>query len=211
MAVRLAVDGRVVHDDDLVVLRHADVELEHVGAGAQRVPEREHRVRRELVLAALMGDVQRAVLLDPRVGRLRGGDGQDRGGGGDGQGQESAAHAEQTSLRRMADIAEQLERRRAAAADAWDVGDAVVLVEAGDGDPGARPRRPHYPFHAHSEYLYLTDRERPGGVLAFDPGEGWVEFVRAGHGRGAPLDGARGRPRGRAGGHAAASTSWRTG
>ena len=35
-----------------------------------------------------------------------------------------------------------------------------------------------YPFRAHSEYLYLTDRERPGGVLAFDPGEGWVEFVK---------------------------------
>ena len=35
-----------------------------------------------------------------------------------------------------------------------------------------------YPFRAHSEYFYLTDRERPGGVLAYDPGEGWIEFVR---------------------------------
>jgi Xaa-Pro aminopeptidase len=34
-----------------------------------------------------------------------------------------------------------------------------------------------YPFRAHSEYLYLTDRERPRGVLAFDPHEGWVDFV----------------------------------
>ena len=25
--------------------------------------------------------------------------------------------------------------------------------------------------------LYLTDRERPAGVLAFDPHEGWVDFV----------------------------------
>jgi Xaa-Pro aminopeptidase len=25
--------------------------------------------------------------------------------------------------------------------------------------------------------MYLTDRERPGGVLAFDPAEGWVDFV----------------------------------
>ena len=34
-----------------------------------------------------------------------------------------------------------------------------------------------YRFYAHSEYLYLTDRERPGAVLAFDPGEGWFDFV----------------------------------
>ena len=34
-----------------------------------------------------------------------------------------------------------------------------------------------YPFYAHSEYLYLTDRQRPGGVLAYAPDEGWVEFV----------------------------------
>ena len=77
----------------------------------------------------------------------------------------------------MADIAEQLERRRAAAADAWDVGDAVVLVEAGEEIPVPGRGDRTYPFRAHSEYLYLTDRERPGGVLAFDPGDGWVEFV----------------------------------
>ena len=34
-----------------------------------------------------------------------------------------------------------------------------------------------YRFETHSEYYYLTDRNRPGGVLAFDPGEGWVDFV----------------------------------
>ena len=70
-----------------------------------------------------------------------------------------------------------LERRRVATAAAWDLDDGVVLVVAGDeiGVPGRGDRK--YPFRAHSEYLYLTDRERPGGVLAFDPGEGWVEFV----------------------------------
>src|SRR5215213_6844191 len=77
----------------------------------------------------------------------------------------------------MADIAQQLERRRAAAADAWDVRDAVVLVEAGEQIPVPGRGDRTYPFHAHSEYLYLTDRERPGGALALDPGEGWVEFV----------------------------------
>jgi hypothetical protein len=67
MAVRRAIDRGVVHDDDLAVLGHADVELEHVGADLQRAPERVHRVRGELVLAALVGDVER-LGLDPRVG-----------------------------------------------------------------------------------------------------------------------------------------------
>ena len=70
-----------------------------------------------------------------------------------------------------------IERRRAAAAAAWDVGDAIVLVAAGDEIPVPGRGDRTYPYRAHSEYLYLTDRERPGGVLAFDPGEGWIEFV----------------------------------
>jgi Xaa-Pro aminopeptidase len=70
-----------------------------------------------------------------------------------------------------------LERRRDAAAAAWDVQDAVVLVAAGDEIPVPGRGDRTYPYRAHSEYLYLTDRERPGGVLAFDPGEGWTEFV----------------------------------
>jgi Xaa-Pro aminopeptidase len=77
----------------------------------------------------------------------------------------------------MGDVAEHLERRRTAAADAWGVGDAVVLVEAGEEIPVPGRGDLTYPFRAHSEYLYLTDRERPGGVLAFAPGEGWIEFV----------------------------------
>ncbi len=70
-----------------------------------------------------------------------------------------------------------LEQRRAATAAAWDLSGGVVLVAAGDEIviPGRGDRT--YPFRAHTEYLYPTDRERPGGVLAFDPGEGWVEFV----------------------------------
>jgi hypothetical protein len=34
-----------------------------------------------------------------------------------------------------------------------------------------------YSFRAHSEYLYLTDRERTGDVLALDAGEGWSEVA----------------------------------
>ena len=70
-----------------------------------------------------------------------------------------------------------IRRRRDAAAGAWDVSDAVVLVAAGDEIPVPGRGDRTYPYRAHSEYLYLTDRERPGGVLAFDPGAGWVEFV----------------------------------
>jgi Xaa-Pro aminopeptidase len=75
-------------------------------------------------------------------------------------------------------VAEQVERRRRAAADAWslDAGQAVII---GAGTllpvPGRGDRT--YRFYAHSEYVYLTDRERPGSVLAFDGVDGWVDFV----------------------------------
>jgi Xaa-Pro aminopeptidase len=74
-------------------------------------------------------------------------------------------------------IERQLERRRRAVADAWNLTDEVVLIGAGEliTVPGRGDRT--YPFYAHSEYVYLTDRNRPGGVLAFDPGEGWLDFV----------------------------------
>jgi Xaa-Pro aminopeptidase len=82
-------------------------------------------------------------------------------------------------LREPADqaIVEQLERRRRAAAERWSLGDEVVLI--GAGTPIAIPGRADrtYPFRAHAEYFYLTDRERPGGVLAYDPDAGWVDFV----------------------------------
>ena len=74
-------------------------------------------------------------------------------------------------------VQRQLARRRGALAETWELTDEIVLVGAGATltIPGRRDRT--YPFHAHLEYLYLTDRERPGGVLAFDPAEGWLEFV----------------------------------
>ena len=82
-----------------------------------------------------------------------------------------------TSLNDMTGIAEQLERRRTAAAAAWDLKDEIVLVGAGEPVPYPGRADRTYPFRSHSEYLYLTDRERPRGVLAFDPHEGWVDFV----------------------------------
>jgi Xaa-Pro aminopeptidase len=71
----------------------------------------------------------------------------------------------------------QLERRRRAASALWNLGDELVLIGAGTrvSVPGRGDRT--YPFRSHSEYFYLTDRERPGGVLAYEPSEGWVDFV----------------------------------
>ena len=75
------------------------------------------------------------------------------------------------------DVVVQLERRRRAAGEQWQLDDQVVLIGAGDKIPVPGRGDRTYPFRAHSEYLYLTDRERPGGVLAFDPHDGWVDFV----------------------------------
>jgi Xaa-Pro aminopeptidase len=75
------------------------------------------------------------------------------------------------------DVAVQLERRRRAAAEQWQLDEQLVLIGAGDRIPVPGRGDRTYPFRAHSEYFYLTDRERPGGVLAFDPHEGWVDFV----------------------------------
>jgi len=74
-------------------------------------------------------------------------------------------------------IDQALQRRRDAAVAEWGLIDEIVLIAAGDpiGVPGRGDRT--YPFHAHSEYYYLTDRNRPGGVLAFDPQDGWFDFV----------------------------------
>jgi Xaa-Pro aminopeptidase len=74
-------------------------------------------------------------------------------------------------------IERELQRRRAAVVEAWGLGHEVVLI--GAGDPIHRPGRDDttYPFDAHSEYYYLADRNRPAGVLAFDPRDGWFDFV----------------------------------
>ncbi|MBI5711600.1 MAG: aminopeptidase P family protein [Candidatus Eisenbacteria bacterium] len=70
-----------------------------------------------------------------------------------------------------------LNARRARAAAAWDLRDEVVLVAAGEpiSIPGGADQT--YPFLAHSEYIWLADRETPGAVVAFDPKEGWTDFV----------------------------------
>jgi Xaa-Pro aminopeptidase len=78
-----------------------------------------------------------------------------------------------------APVTSQLTRRRVAAADAWGLTDQIVLVGAGEPIPIPGRGDLTYPFRAHSEYFYLTDVNRPGGVLGFDPHEGWFEFDAA--------------------------------
>lgn len=80
-------------------------------------------------------------------------------------------------LSELAPIDHEVFRRRAAVADQWDLADQVVLIGAGDAIPIPGRGDLTYPFRAHSEYYYLTDRNRAGGILAFDPHEGWVDFV----------------------------------
>lgn len=51
-----------------------------------------------------------------------------------------------------------------------------LLVVAGEpiGIPGGQDQT--YPFVAHPHYYWLSGSRRAGGVLAFDPEEGWVDF-----------------------------------
>jgi len=74
-------------------------------------------------------------------------------------------------------VSAHVEARRARVAKAWDLKDEVVLIGAGDRVliPGTGDQT--YPYRSHPEYYYLTDRECPGAVLAFDPKEGWTDFV----------------------------------
>ncbi len=70
-----------------------------------------------------------------------------------------------------------LDSRRERIARAWDLTDGIVLVGAGHpiSIPGGQDQT--YPFLSHSAYVYLADRECVGGVVAFDPKEGWTDFV----------------------------------
>ena len=71
----------------------------------------------------------------------------------------------------------QLEARRSRTAAAWSLHDEVVLIAAGEpiSIPGGADQT--FPFLSHAEYFWLTDHEAPGAVLAFDPMEGWTDFV----------------------------------
>ena len=74
-----------------------------------------------------------------------------------------------------------LSDRRARVAAALHLGDALLLVGAGEPIPLPEHTDQTYPFRSHSEYYYLAAQECPGGVIAFDPHKGddagWASFV----------------------------------
>ncbi|MDO8542632.1 MAG: aminopeptidase P N-terminal domain-containing protein [Opitutaceae bacterium] len=73
-----------------------------------------------------------------------------------------------------------LAQRRARIAAALPLGDAILLVGAGDPVPLPEHSDQTYPFRSHAEYYYLAGRECAGGVIAFDPrdgADGWKDFV----------------------------------
>lgn len=70
-----------------------------------------------------------------------------------------------------------LRKRRERVAMAWDLSDEFVLVGAGEAVPILGAGDQQYPFISHAEYFYLTDQEVPGGVVAYDPKEGWSDFA----------------------------------
>jgi Xaa-Pro aminopeptidase len=74
-------------------------------------------------------------------------------------------------------VAEHVARRRDRIVKAWGPIKDVVLVGAGVAIPIPGGADQTFPFVSHAEYFWLTDRETPGGVLAYDPNEGWTDFV----------------------------------
>lgn len=72
-------------------------------------------------------------------------------------------------------------RQRLAAALSPALGEAVLLVYAGEPLPLPENTDQTYPFRAHSEYFYLTHAENRGGVVVFDPqappDAAWRSFV----------------------------------
>lgn len=71
-----------------------------------------------------------------------------------------------------------LQRRQQRACGA--LGDNPPIVLFGAGRPVQIPggQDQTYPFVPYPEYYWLTGSRRWGGVLAFDPQEGWTHFVR---------------------------------
>jgi Xaa-Pro aminopeptidase len=69
-------------------------------------------------------------------------------------------------------------QRRKRVATALPLGEAILLVAAGDPIPLPEGSDQTYPFRAHSEYVYLTGQDCAGAVVAYDPCEGtWIDFV----------------------------------
>ncbi|WKZ56641.1 MAG: M24 family metallopeptidase [Bdellovibrionota bacterium] len=69
-----------------------------------------------------------------------------------------------------------LDLRKNRAASAWQLKNELALIACGDPIPIPGGLDQRYEFRPHPDYFWLTDSRRPGGVLAFDPLEGWFHF-----------------------------------
>ena len=69
--------------------------------------------------------------------------------------------------------------RRTRVAAALQLGDALLLIGAGEPVPLPEGSDQTYPFRAHADYFFLAGVECPGGVIAFDQRSGWESFVPA--------------------------------
>lgn len=78
----------------------------------------------------------------------------------------------------MSDV---LSARRARVAAAFPLGDAILIVGAGEPVPLPEGSDQTYPFRSHADYFYLAGHECVGGIIAFDPRDpnGWISFVPA--------------------------------
>lgn len=70
-----------------------------------------------------------------------------------------------------------LKQRQSKLASAFGATEAIVLVGAGEPLPKPGGLDQTYPFRPHPEYYWLTGLNRPGGVLAYSPQDGWTHFV----------------------------------
>ncbi|HNW44612.1 MAG TPA: aminopeptidase P family protein [Elusimicrobiales bacterium] len=71
-----------------------------------------------------------------------------------------------------------IELRRKNAAEALGNSGPVVLIAAGEPLPKPGGLDQTYPFLPLPEYYWLSGSRRSGGVLAYEPGQGWTHFVR---------------------------------
>ncbi len=69
-----------------------------------------------------------------------------------------------------------IERRRDRARNAFGNIEDIILIGAGKPIPIPGGADQTFPFRPHPEYTWLTGRAREGGVLAFDPNDGWTLF-----------------------------------
>lgn len=72
---------------------------------------------------------------------------------------------------------ETIRERQSRVAQALGPDAPVLLIGAGVPIPKPGGHDQTFPFVPYPEYYWLTGLIRPGGILAYDPGEGWTHFV----------------------------------